>query len=670
MRTSRATRRWGSVGLATALGVAATSLTPVQAAPATFTREVSAANTARTYIVRFADSVTESEGELEIRGRGGSVTKNLSRVFKGAIVKMTPGQVNLLRKADAKVLWVEEDKPVSKQVTVSPVDSWGLDRIDQRALPLSNSYSYDTTGAGVDAYIVDTGILATHNQFGSRVRAGFDAFGGTTVDCHGHGSHVAGTVGGSTLGVAPNVNLVAIRVLDCQGAGTVSGVVLGIDWAIADHTTRPAVMNLSLGGSASAALDSAVTRARGDGIVVVGAAGNANVDACTSSPGSATGDALIVGATTTADARASFSNFGECLDLFAPGDTILSVGITSTTATAYASGTSMASPHVTGLVARYLSANPAATPTTAMAAIIADTTQGAVTSAGTLSPNRLAFAQPPAPSAATTTVPSAATTPAGSSTTQPGASTPDGSTTTLPGSTTTAPGGTTTVPGTTTTVPGTTTTAPGGTTTTIPGTTIPDVPARTSKPIALAGSQAAYLEWTEATQAALPITAHLVRVYRAGILVKTVRVNGDAVHEITGLRAGSTHTFAVANENGLGVGEFSPWSNSIVPLKTVKVFTRPKTGAGNLAPPNAPTGVKATRVGSVIQVTWRQPTNADAITYEIWFARSGKYVARVVTSANGGVRVFGLKRGRYTVRVRAVNTVGEGLLSQAIPAAI
>lgn len=196
------------------------------------------------------------------------------------------------------------------------------------------------------------------------------------------------------------------------------------------------------------------------------------------------------------------------------------------------------------------------------------------------------------------------------------------------------------------------------------------MPARTSKPSALAGAQRAYLEWTEAPDLEMPVTAHLVRVYRAGVLVKTVRVNSDATHEIGGLRAGSSHRFSVANENGNGVGEFSPLSNAIVPLKTTKVFTAPKAGTGKLAPPNAPTGVRAVRVGNAVQVTWRQPSNAETVTYEIWFARAGEYVARVVTSANGGVRVFGLKQGRYSVRVRAVNTVGEGLLSSAAPARI
>ena len=665
MHTDRPNGRPGPLGVLAALGVAVvlttgigqlstaraeSAGTPIADHPTELRGGTGAttASTTRAYIVRFKDSLPTATADLEVRTRGGSVDKRLSRVFNGAVISLPPGQLKQLQQS-TNVLWVEPDSPVTRQTTVSPVDSWGLDRIDQRALPLGSSYSYATTGAGVDAYIVDTGILATHAQFGSRVRAGFDAFAGNTIDCHGHGTHVAGTVGGSTLGVAPAVSLVAVRVLDCQGSGTVSGVVLGIDWAIADHTTKPAVMNLSLGGTTSAALDSAITRARGDGIVVVGAAGNANVDACASSPASATGDALIVAASTIGDARASFSNFGSCVDLFAPGETILSAGITSNTATAYSSGTSMATPHVTGLVARHLSANPTATPTTTMAAIIADATQGALTGEGTGSPNRLAYASPPATQ--------------GSTTTSPGTGSPGTTTTTTPAgpTTTTTPG----TPGT----PGTpTTTQPGETT--VPGTPTATVPARTSKPSALAGAQRAYLEWTEAPDLEMPVTAHLVRVYRAGVLVKTVRVNSDATHEIGGLRAGSSHRFSVANENGNGVGEFSPLSNAIVPLKTTKVFTAPKAGTGKLAPPNAPTGVRAVRVGNAVQVTWRQPSNAETVTYEIWFARAGEYVARVVTSANGGVRVFGLKQGRYSVRVRAVNTVGEGLLSSAAPARI
>ena len=654
MRTPRSERRFGSLrvlvvaGLVVPFGAAAIPLSTAGIAPLAVVTPVapivgasdepasrpvtpaSTASTARSYIVRFKDSLPTATAELEVQSRGGTIAKRLSRVFNGAVITLPPGQLKQLQQAP-NVLWVEEDSAVVTQATVSPVDSWGLDRIDQRTLPLGSSYSYDTTGAGVDVYVVDTGILATHTQFGSRVRAGFDAFGGTTVDCHGHGSHVAGTVAGSTLGVAPAADLVAVRVLDCQGNGNVSGVVSGIDWAIGDHGTKPAVLNLSLGGVTSAAFDSAITRARGDGIVVVGAAGNSNIEACGTSPASATADALIVGATTITDARASFSNFGACLDLFAPGETILSAGITSNTATRYSSGTSMATPHVAGLVARYLSANPSATPTTVMAAIVADATQGVVTSAGTLSPDRLAFAAANTPPASTTTTPTPSTTAPGAA---PGTGTPSDA-------------------------------SPPGTTP--PGPTPPDtgVPARTSRPSALAGAQRAYLEWVEAPATTMPVTAHLVRVYRAGILVKTVRVNSDASHEIVGLRAGSSHTFAVANENGNGVGEFSPRSNAVVPLKATKVFTSPKAGAGKLAPPNAPTAVRAVRIGNAVQVTWRQPTNAEAVTYEIWFARAGKYVARVVTSANGGVRVFGLKKGRYTVRVRAVNTVGEGLLSRA-----
>lgn len=660
MHTSRPPRHtgpsrvWGALvvaGLLTVVvsgietGVAAGVATGAATGPGELSTAQAAATGERTYIVRFTDALPSTTADLEITSRSGKVTRRLSRVFNGAIISLPPGQLKQLQQSPS-VLWVEEDRAVTTQTTVSPVDSWGLDRIDQRALPLSSSYSYDTTGAGVDAYIVDTGILPTHSQFGSRVRAGFDAFGGTTVDCHGHGTHVAGTVGGISLGVAPEVSLVAVRVLDCQGAGTVSGVVAGIDWAITDHTSTPAVMNLSLGGTTSAALDSAITRARGDGIVVVGAAGNANVDACTTSPASATGDALIVGAVSISDARSSFSNFGACLDMFAPGETILSAGIASNSATAYSSGTSMATPHVTGLAARLLSANPSASPTVVMAALIADATQGAVSAAGTLSPNRLAYAAAPA------------------GTGTPGTGTPATTpTTTAPASTTTVPGGSTSTPG-----AGTPGTGTPGTTTPTPGTPDSSVPARTSRPTALAGAQRAYLEWSEPPELTMPITAHLVRVYRNNVLIKTVRVNSDASHEIAGLRAGSSHTFSVANENGHGVGEFSPRSNTVIPLKATKVFTRPKTGAGKLAPPNAPTAVRAVRIGNAIQVTWRQPSNAETITYEIWFARAGTYVARVVTTANGGIRVFGLKKGRYTVRVRAVNTVGDGLLSSSAPA--
>ncbi|MSY41363.1 MAG: S8 family serine peptidase, partial [Actinobacteria bacterium] len=239
---------------------------------------------------------------------------------------------------------------------------WGLDRLDSHTLPLDTQYTPAGTGLGVKAYIVDTGVRTSHSEFTGRTLTGYSAIGGTPQDCHGHGTHVAGTVAGTTYGVAKLATVVPVRVLDCSGSGSTAGVVDGINWAISDHVAgTPAVMNLSLGGSASKTMDDAIAAAVADGITAVVAAGNSSADACNYSPAREV-TAITVGATDSNDTIAYFSNYGSCVDIFGPGVTILSAGISSDTAAATMSGTSMASPHVAGVAAVYLGLNNSATP--------------------------------------------------------------------------------------------------------------------------------------------------------------------------------------------------------------------------------------------------------------------------------------------------------------------
>jgi len=356
---------------------------PAAAAPA--------GNTRQEFIVVLRDSVARAAPVAAEHSQrfGGDVRYVYEYALKGYAGSFSEGQLSSLL-ADSRVASVERDAEMT--ATQSPA-TWGLDRIDQRALPLNNTFTYNATGAGVNAYIIDTGIRLTHSEFGGRATSGFDSVdGGPADDCHGHGTHVAGTVGGTTYGVAKDVTLVAVRVLNCSGSGTTSGVIAGVDWVTSDHEAgQPAVANMSLGGSPSSSLDTAVRNSIADGVSYAIAAGNSNRSACNFSP-ARVAEAMTIGATDQTDRRASFSNRGNCVDWFAPGVGITSAWATSNTATNTISGTSMATPHTAGVAALYLQgkSGAATSPTTVRAELFNLTTKGIVTSARTTN-NHLLF---------------------------------------------------------------------------------------------------------------------------------------------------------------------------------------------------------------------------------------------------------------------------------------
>ncbi|WP_436792981.1 S8 family peptidase [Actinospongicola halichondriae] len=308
----------------------------------------------------------------------GQVVRTYEHALDGFAVELAPALAPVLG-ALPGVVSIERDTVVTLSGT-QPGAPYGLDRIDQRSLPLSGSYEYQATGAGVTAYIIDTGIRGSHSQFAGRVRPGTNTVDGSSPaqDCNGHGTHVAGTVGGSTYGVAKSVSLVAVRVFGCGDSTTTAAIIDGVDWVVGDHQSgQPAVANMSLGGGSSAALDAAVRAMIADGVTTAVASGNESTNGCSGSP-AGVAQAITTGATDSSDRRASFSNFGTCVDVHAPGVGIVSASPTSDTATASLSGTSMATPHVAGAAAVYLADHPSASPAAVHAAIVDNATPGVV----------------------------------------------------------------------------------------------------------------------------------------------------------------------------------------------------------------------------------------------------------------------------------------------------
>jgi len=551
------------------------------------------------YIVVMRSSDDLDEEEAEISRSGGRTEKRFSRAINALSVKVKHSEAGRIRN-NPKVLFVELDQPMYALDTQSPSPSWGLDRIDQRTLPLNSTFTASAKGAGVNAYIVDTGISSTHIDFTGRMSTGFSSItdGNGTNDCNGHGTHVAGTTAGTTYGIAKSATLIPVRVLDCIGSGTTSGVIAGLDWIVGHHTAgTPAVANMSLGGGVSAALDAAVQNVINDGVVMAVAAGNDGLNACNYSPARAV-NAITVGSTTTTDARSTFSNTGTCVDIFAPGSSITSAWIGNASATSTISGTSMASPHVAGVAAVLIGRFPTSTPAQIATMLRTSATPNVVASAGTGSPNYLLYLDPVggpivAPPPPTPVAPSAPTgiaiTPATGSLSvrfTAGAAGTNPITSykySINGGTTwaTRQTGTTASPlvitgltnGNTYSVSIRSVSLAGdGIASTPVSATIPTAPAAPTIGTATANAgRTATVRWALESNGGSAITSHVVTAYLngSGTAARSVTVNGATAVSatVTGLTRGGSYTFKVLARNAIGSSALSLASNAVIAIR-------------------------------------------------------------------------------------------------------
>jgi len=600
-----------------------------------------AAGTSSDYIVLYDSGAGLSQKVASEEARGNDVQDVFRSAAKGYVASLDAGDVARLRAQDG-VLLVEKNKPV-EALSAGPrsglASSWGLDRIDQRTLPLNSLISTSQNGFGVTAYIIDTGIRADHTQFGGRVAVGYDAIGDgqNTNDCNGHGTHVAGTVGGSTYGVAPQVSLVAVRVLSCSGSGSTAGVIAGIDWATANHSAGvPAVANMSLGGTYSVALNTATQNAIADGITFAVAAGNDNGNACNASPAS-TPNAITVGATSSNDARASYSNYGTCVDIFAPGSGITSSWNTSTTATNTISGTSMASPHVAGAAALLLSANPASSPAQVATAMGNAATTGVVTDAGAGSANRLLFT---GDSSTPNPTPEPAPAPA------PTAPANDNFASAI------ALSSLATVTG-----------------TTVAATHESGEPAHVNS--AFGSASSTWYSWTASADGTLALNTQsssfdtLLAVYTGGAVSGLTPVASNDDNGAGGLwssvslpvTAGTTYRIAIDGYGG------ATGATSLAGSFTAATPTPGPTA------PAAPTGLVATPGNASASIAFNAgASNGAAITnYKYSLDNGASWTTRSPSSTASPIAITGLTNGTsYSIKLRAINTAGDGVPSDTV----